>query len=170
MSIPLRQTLTALRGIVYSSGFVVLWWWLAVTVRRYDAGLPLGIAPALRPFGLVVAAAGAVLTASCILVFIGFGEGTPAPFDAPRRFVAVGPYRWVRNPMYLGAIAVLGGAGLAIGSVSVLFLALAFWLLTHGLVVFYEEPVLEARFGESYARYKSTVNRWWPSGPAGQDA
>jgi steroid 5-alpha reductase family enzyme len=68
-----------------------------------------------------------------------------------------------RSP--LGAIAVIGGAALAIGSVSILLLALAFWLLTHGLVVVYEEPMLEARFGEGYARYKSTVNRWWPSRP-----
>ncbi len=41
--------------------------------------------------------------------FVKFGKGTPAPFDPPREFVATGLFRFVRNPMYYGALCVLTG-------------------------------------------------------------
>jgi len=69
---------------------------------------------------------------SCIVVFVVRGRGTPAPFDAPRELVAAGPYRWVRNPMYLGAGMVIVGYGYAFRStVSVLLLAVAMWITVH---------------------------------------
>jgi protein-S-isoprenylcysteine O-methyltransferase Ste14 len=81
-------------------------------------------------------------------------------------FVAMGPYRYVRNPMYVGAILALLGGGLIVRSVSVLLLAVVFWTLAHLLVLLNEEPSLERRFGESYLRYKQRVHRWLPSVPA----
>jgi protein-S-isoprenylcysteine O-methyltransferase Ste14 len=61
--------------------------------------------------GMIVAAAGATLAIWCILTFALIGRGTPAPFDPPRRLVVRGPYRYLRNPMYLGAgLALAGGA------------------------------------------------------------
>jgi protein-S-isoprenylcysteine O-methyltransferase Ste14 len=143
---------------------VLLWFWLATLVRRFDASL--GSLPAwLWPLGLVVAATGGVVAASCIAAFIVRGEGTPAPFDPPRAFVASGPYRYVRNPMYVGAVCALLGAGLMVGSPAILLLAAAFWLLSHAFVVLYEEPTLQARFGDSYAAYRSRVPRWVPRVP-----
>ena len=62
--------------------------------------------------GVVVGASGAVLALWCIVTFIVIGRGTPAPFDPPRRLVVVGPYRLVRNPMYVGAGLALAGAAL----------------------------------------------------------
>jgi protein-S-isoprenylcysteine O-methyltransferase Ste14 len=76
--------------------------------------------------------------------------------------VAAGPYRYVRNPMYVGAFGILVGAGLIIQSPSVIGLAILFLVLTHLLVVLYEEPSLTRRFGETYRRYKSAVHRWLP--------
>jgi protein-S-isoprenylcysteine O-methyltransferase Ste14 len=162
MSIQARQGFAALRGLVYGSAFVFLWAWLATLVRRYDAGLDIAMPSPLRTLGVVLACGGAVIAASCIAVFASRGEGTPAPFDAPRKFVATGPYRYVRNPMYVGAILVLVGSGFAILSPSIVLLGLAFWALTHVLVLFYEEPVLKAKFGDAYTQYKAEVNRWLP--------
>ena len=90
---------------------------------------------------------------------------TPAPFDAPREFVAAGPYRYVRNPMYIGGFGVLLGAGLALQSPAIVGLAVLFLLLVHLLVLLYEEPVLDGRFGDPYRRYKSSVHRWLPRSP-----
>ena len=60
-----------------------------------------------------VIAAGAALYLWCAWNFAAVGRGTPGPWDAPRRVVAHGPYRWVRNPIYLAALlVVLGEAGL----------------------------------------------------------
>ncbi len=62
-----------------------------------------------RLIALVPLTAGAVLYLWCLWEFAARGCGTPAPFDAPRRLVVRGPYRWVRNPMYLGVELVILG-------------------------------------------------------------
>ena len=64
--------------------------------------------------------------------------------------------------MYLGAVAVICGAGLYLRSAGALAVAVFFVLLAHLFVLFYEEPSLEARFGESYRQYQRTVPRWIP--------
>src|SRR5262249_51522911 len=92
-------------------------------------------------------------------------RGPPGPWDAPHRVVAVGPYRWVRNPMYLSALLVVLGE-------TWLFLSLPLLLYTGVLAVFavtfvlgYEEPTLRRRFGESYVQYQQAVLRWGPRRP-----
>src|SRR5262249_8224869 len=66
--------------------------------------------PQLR--GMLVAAIGGAVALWCVFAFALIGKGTPAPFDPPRRLVVLGPYRFVRNPMYLGAAVALAGAAL----------------------------------------------------------
>lgn len=156
----LSRSFVILRGVVYSAGFVWLWAWLAVSVRSYDPRLPVSLPLWLRPIGFVLAAGGALLAGACIATFVTRGRGTPAPFDPPREFVASGPYRYVRNPMYVGATAVMVGVGLVVASPSIVILAMAFLLTMHLFVVLYEEPALAGRFGASYQQYKSAVHRW----------
>ena len=156
----LSKSFTILRAVVYSAGFVWFWGWLVLWVRSYDARLPVSLPHWLRPIGFAVAFAGALLAGMCIATFATRGRGTPAPFDPPREFVASGPYRFVRNPMYVGAAAVILGAGLILSSFAVVLLTLAFLLTMHLFVVLYEEPTLTSKFGESYRRYRSSVNRW----------
>jgi ribA/ribD-fused uncharacterized protein len=165
LTMTLQRISVALRGTLYASGFVLLWVWLAVSLQPLDKRLPVTISPSLRAPGIVVGLAGVVLAAWCIITFITRGRGTPAPFDPPRDFVASGAYRYARNPMYIGGAAALLGAGLMLASPTIVILAAFFWLAMHLLVVFYEEPVLENRFGESYVRYKASVNRWLPRPP-----
>lgn len=161
-----RRIIIALRGVLYATGFVLLWVWLGTSVQRFDAVLLFSIPPWLRPVGMVVTLAGALLAAWCIGAFITKGQGTPAPFDPPRQFVASGPYRYVRNPMYIGGVNVIFGAGLALGSPSIVVLAGVSALGAHLFVLLYEEPTLKRRFGESYTRYKGSINRWLPRPPA----
>jgi protein-S-isoprenylcysteine O-methyltransferase Ste14 len=157
------RSFAALRGIVYAAGFIAIWAWLAIVVRRFDADLAFDFAPALRPLGFALAVVGAFVTASCVVVFATRGRGTPAVFDAPRFFVASGPYRFVRNPMYLGAAAVIAGAGIVLHSPSIVLLAAGFLAFFHVFVLVHEEPALRERFGASYADYQQSVHRWLPS-------
>lgn len=112
--------------------------------------------------GMAVAAAGALLALWCVAAFVKLGKGTPAPFDPPRRLVVRGPYRFVRNPMYLGAGVALGGAALFCGSWILLGYMGLFFVATHGFVAGYEEPTLLRMFGEEYEAYCRRVRRWWP--------
>jgi len=162
MTLAIRLFATV-RSLFYASFFVALWWWVVRSSRPLDAHFPSPVLPAwLAVPGAILAALGVVLALWCVTAFALVGKGTPAPFDPPREFVAVGPYRWVRNPMYLGAVAVICGAGLWLRSIAALGVAVLFIVLAHAFVLLYEEPSLEQRFGESYLRYKTAVGRWLP--------
>lgn len=161
----MTRIFAALRGLVYGSGFVVVWWWVVASVRPLDARIALSLPEWVRLPGLVLVVCGAALDLWCLGAFALVGRGTPAPFDAPRDIVAVGPYRVVRNPMYLGAVALLVGVGLTLRSPSAVAVAFFFLALAHLFVVLYEEPTLERQFGESFRRYKRSVNRWLPRWP-----
>jgi protein-S-isoprenylcysteine O-methyltransferase Ste14 len=123
---------------------------------------PRSIGP-LQVAGTCLAASGAALAITCIFTFVFVGRGTPAPFDPPRRLVVQGPYRLVRNPMYLGAGLALSGAALFYQSIPLLGYAGLFLLITHMFVVWYEEPTLRRTFDSDYEAYCRRVGRWWPT-------
>ena len=112
--------------------------------------------------GMLAAAAGGALALWCVLAFAVIGKGTPAPFDAPRRLVVRGPYRFVRNPMYVGGALALAGAALFYRSAALAAYAAIFFLVAHAFVVAYEEPALRKRFGAEYDAYCREVRRWRP--------
>lgn len=112
--------------------------------------------------GMIFGLAGAALALWCVYTFAHAGKGTPAPFDPPRRLVIQGPYRYVRNPMYIGAVLALASAALYFWSLPLLGYAAIFFLATHLFVVWYEEPTLRRTFGHEYEEYRRDVRRWWP--------
>jgi protein-S-isoprenylcysteine O-methyltransferase Ste14 len=158
----MKTLFTALRALLYGSGFVLLWAWVALGLDAYDQSFGV-VLPLWTEFpGVILMFAGGVLAILCIGVFVVYGKGTAAPFDPPREFVAVGPYRYVRNPMYIGGWIVLIGFGLYQHSISILIFSLAWILLAHIFVIFAEERWLEERFGDGYIQYKKSVRRWIP--------
>lgn len=116
-------------------------------------------------YAVPVIVIGVALYLACVWAFAVVGRGTPGPWDAPRRFVAAGPYRWVRNPIYLAALLIVGGEAWLFRSVDLLLYAGGVAVAFHLLVVGYEEPRLRARFGEQYEAYRRTVSRWVPHRP-----
>jgi protein-S-isoprenylcysteine O-methyltransferase Ste14 len=113
--------------------------------------------------GTAVALGGAAVALWSVLSFAVVGRGTPAPFDPPRRLVVRGPFRFVRNPMYLGSGAALVGASMVFRSPALLGYAVAYAIGAHVFVVGYEEPTLTRLFGAPYNAYRSRVRRWLPS-------
>jgi len=151
------------RAITYATlfiGFVLIYLPARVLngsglVRPAVMGLP-------QIAAMVIGAAGAAVALWCVFTFATKGKGTPAPFDPPRRLVIQGPYRFVRNPMYIGAGLALASAALFYQSWPLLAYAGFFFLATHLFVVAYEEPTLRRTFGQDYEAYCGQVSRWWP--------
>jgi protein-S-isoprenylcysteine O-methyltransferase Ste14 len=112
--------------------------------------------------GIAIAIFGSALALWCVAVFARIGKGTPAPFDPPRRLVIRGPYRFVRNPMYIGASFALAGAALFFASLSLFAFVCGFLLVCHCFILIYEEPTLRRNFGQEYTAYCQHVKRWWP--------
>ncbi len=154
---------TLIRTLTYASLFVALLLvfvparlleWSGV-VRPHDTG-------AAQVVGLTIAVLGGALAAWCVLTFALVGRGTPAPFDPPRRLVVSGPYRRLRNPMYVGAVLALAGAALFYESAVLFGYAAVFFLVAHLFVTLYEEPALKRTFGPEYDAYRARAGRWLP--------
>jgi protein-S-isoprenylcysteine O-methyltransferase Ste14 len=112
-----------------------------------------------------VIVAGVALYVWCVWNFAAVGGGTPGPWDAPSRVVAAGPYRWVRNPIYLAALLIVLGEAWLFISVPLLAYAAVMALFFHLFITGYEERTLERRFGRAYQDYRRTVPRWIPRPP-----
>jgi len=112
---------------------------------------------------LILFLIGAAIYLWCLWDFAVFGQGTPAPIDAPRRLVIRGLYRYTRNPMYVGVLTVVLGWAALFQAPSLLLYALAVGAVFHLFVVLYEEPRLSQIFGTEYENYRSRVGRWLPN-------
>lgn len=157
----LKFWFTSLRALIYTAGFLLLWRWLSLGARRFDPIFGFILSSWVQPIAVAFMLIGLAIDLCCIAWFVWRGRGTPFPLDAPREFVASGPYKFVRNPMYVGGLIILTGYSLWQRSVGMLLFTLLAGLVAH-LIVLSEEYVLERKFGASYLRYKQTVNRWWP--------
>ncbi len=105
---------------------------------------------------------GSLIILWCFRDFTFRGRGTPLPTDPPRELVITGPYRYVRNPIYVGAGLIFLGHFLWFGYWALLIYAVLAFIGVHFFVILYEEPALKRRFGTSYEDYFKSVPRWFP--------
>ena len=97
--------------------------------------------------------------------FVKDGRATPAPIDPPKVLVIRGPYRFVRNPMYVGVCLALIGWTLWFGMPGLLWVLAGYLAIVATFVRFYEEPTLQRLFGVQYQRYRAHVRGWIPGRP-----
>ena len=117
-------------------------------------------------------AAGLVLAVALTLWFAGLGliasalglffqsKTRPEPWRGSSFLVAAGPYRFTRNPMYLGMMLVALAAALALSSMAAAALTLVSALIVDRVVIRREEAYLTRRFGKDYQAYRQQVRRW----------
>ncbi len=87
------------------------------------------------------------------------GKGTPWPYASPNKLLITGPYKYTRNPMFLGAMIYYFGIGLLINSIA--FLIVLFPIVIIPLIMYYkfiEEVELLKRYGEEYMKYKKKTS------------
>ncbi len=137
--------------------------WILVAFANADSRWPADHGSWIpQTLGGLVVLAGLALVTWCISLFVRVGKGTLAPWDPTSNLVAVGPYRYTRNPMITGVATILTGEAVVFGSWRLALWALTFILFNHVYFLLVEEPGLERRFGESYLDYRRAVPRWIP--------
>jgi protein-S-isoprenylcysteine O-methyltransferase Ste14 len=137
----------------------------------YVAGLAAGVAlelafPIDRPplvITVVVAVIGGALwlalDGAAMLLFVRAGTSM-VPMNPSTALVTTGPYRFTRNPMYLGVAFLYIALAVAFGVIWALIVLPVVLAAVDRLVIPREEAYLEAKFGEPYRDYKSRVRRW----------
>lgn len=118
-----------------------------------------GAARTLAVAGGVVLAAGIAFDFVSVALFLRAGT-SPIPRRPASRIVATGPYRFTRNPMYLGMTLTVAGVGLLTNVGWILLAGLAAALVIDRAVIPREEAYLERRFGAAYVDYRRRVRRW----------
>jgi protein-S-isoprenylcysteine O-methyltransferase Ste14 len=121
--------------------------------------LPAPVLLRLPWLGAAVAAAGAGLAVWGERSFAAAGT-TVKPFERSRVLVTSGPYRFTRNPMYLGLVSMLVGLALALGTPAPWAAAAAMAATLQLRFIRNEERALAASLGEPYQRYRERVRRW----------
>ena len=119
----------------------------------------LWLQPPATALSLLPVLAGIALALSAARLFVR--AGTPIePWASPSALVAAGPYRFTRNPMYLGLALCLAGLALWLGTTTPLLVIPLFVLVITLGFIRREERRLEERFGEPYRHYRARVRRW----------
>lgn len=81
--------------------------------------------------------------------------------ETNRVLITYGPYKWSRNPMYVGMIAGLGGAAVWVGTLPLYIAVVIYFCVLNFVFIPFEEAKLHRIFGEQYAAYKGKVRRWF---------
>ncbi len=132
----------------------VLRHWLSLGLLN---GLPQNI---LLVIGLPVVAGSLWLNVAGVLAFRR-ADTNINPRKPALNVVRSGPFRFTRNPMYLGMILFVAGLGIAVSTIWGVILACLLWAAFHWGVVLREEDYLKAKFGTDYEDLLSSTRRWF---------
>jgi protein-S-isoprenylcysteine O-methyltransferase Ste14 len=133
---------------------------LGIAGQRFVAAAPVPVARMVGGLGgLLLLAAGLGLIAWAQRHFTRTGQN-PAPWKPSPELLLQGPYRFTRNPMYLGMTLISIGLGLATDNLWIVLFALLALLTVHLIAVLPEERYLGERFGERYQAYRAQVRRY----------
>jgi protein-S-isoprenylcysteine O-methyltransferase Ste14 len=115
--------------------------------------------PIALVLGLLILACGVALVVSARIHFTRTGQ-SPVPWRPSPSLIFSGPYRFSRNPMYLGVTLVELGLGLALGNLWISLFAAPALLIVHLIAVLPEERYLAEKFGAPYRAYLTRVRRY----------
>ena len=109
--------------------------------------------------GVLILTMGIGLIALARIFFVRTGQN-PIPWKPSPELILNGPYRYTRNPMYLGMTLIEIGLGLAVNNLWISLFAAPALLAVHFVAVLPEESYLSSKFGESYSTYLAQVRRY----------
>jgi protein-S-isoprenylcysteine O-methyltransferase Ste14 len=141
---------------IVAACLALLMWFIASWIPALDFD-----SPAKLPIALAVAAVGVALGLTAVF---GFRRAKTtvnplAPQDSSA-LVVTGIYRFTRNPMYLGMLAILVAWAVWLANAAAFFVLPLFMLYLNRFQIIPEERALQARFGQDFERYRGSVRRW----------
>jgi len=143
--------------LVFEAGLFALY--IPLALLRMGPRIETGVVSLLAiPLWLI----GGFIVLWSFWTFTFVGRGTPLPLDPPKDLVASGPYRYIRNPIYVGVLSIFLGHFLWFGYWALLIYAVFAFIGVHLFVILYEEPTLKRKFGAVYEEYLKRVPRWIP--------
>jgi protein-S-isoprenylcysteine O-methyltransferase Ste14 len=117
----------------------------------------------VRAIGVALIAVGGIVLVWGFVRFATEGVGVPVPTEPTSRQLTIGgPYRYLRNPLYLAIALAITGQGLLLSRPVLLVYAAVLLAAFVAFVHWYEEPSLARRFGDQYQTYRNQVPGWWP--------
>jgi protein-S-isoprenylcysteine O-methyltransferase Ste14 len=120
---------------------------------------PPGAHGVFQVVGFFAMGAAAALVVSASFLFLRH-RTTISPGGRAGALIVDGPFRFTRNPMYLGMALLYLGVTAAMGSAwPLLLLPLPLWVIDRRIIPF-EERTLDAIFGDTYRAYQRRVRRW----------
>ncbi len=137
-------------------------WALLFVLAAWFAGTALAL-PILfqhKFAGWIVFGAGFLVSASGRLAFAKAGTEVIPVSKKNSALVETGPFRFTRNPMYLGILIATAGLSIVVGTAAAYLAPVAFFLFVNFISIPYEEEKMERQFGETYRSYKKRVRRW----------
>lgn len=137
-------------------GFLLAGWGLSVLIGETGFGLAMEIR---RGLALALIVGGLLLDGMAAGTFRRAGTAVE-PWKPSSHLVAAGPYRFSRNPIYVGFAITYVGLAVAMDSPITLALLFPCLILIDRYVIAREERYLEARFGQPYRDYRARVRRW----------
>jgi protein-S-isoprenylcysteine O-methyltransferase Ste14 len=155
LSSPDTSGVRVLPPLIYAGLFLVGYALHRLVPLRLWGDVPL----VARLVGWSLVGAGVLLGASAVVLFRRAGT-TPNPTRPTTALVLHGPYRFTRNPMYVGLGLCYLGATLLVNSAWPLVLLPVLIGLVQRWVIAPEEAYLERRFGAEYRAYRTRVRRW----------
>jgi protein-S-isoprenylcysteine O-methyltransferase Ste14 len=153
--------ITAISAAVGGPGIIlVLFPWM---ITRFQTGTP----PwplAVHALGIALIVLGGLVNIATFVRFPVEGLGTPIPTNPPssRKVMVGGPYRYVRNPMYVSYFVAIIGEALLLGRPVLFIYLLVVAAFVAAFVHWWEEPTMIKRYGPEYEAYRKQVPGWWP--------
>ena len=133
---------------------------LAAAAISWSLGWPKFLGQLNAALGIALVAVALFLMVWAVVVFRREGTEVNPTSPTNRKLVIYGPYRFSRNPMYLGLVTVTLGIAVWVGAWPMLIAPIAVFAILNWVHIPFEEAKMRAQFGATYEQYVERVRRW----------